>query len=144
MINAGTKILKGNLINLLGMTIVYIIASTIVAINIANNFEKVLIIAGKYIITTPVIFLYLSIFWIPCYLIIWACDYIFLIELECNKYIAMAFECLLLGIPIIWLWLDNYSTKSIDLNLPYPLLMVSLTITQYYKMKYFSKIGLLQ
>ena len=140
----GCQIFKGNLVHIVGFMIVYLIISTIIAINDTSLFENIAKTVGKNIISIPVLLLYTSIFWIPCILVAWALNYIFLVELEYNKYIVAGFECLIFGIPIIWLWHDNYSAMSKDLNLFYPLLMVSVISTQGIKINYLSKKGLLK
>ena len=140
----GHQIFRANLIHIVGFMIVYLIISTIIAINDTSLFENIAKTVGKNIISIPILLLYTSIFWIPCILVAWALNYIFLIELEYNKYIVAGFECLFFGIPIIWLWYDNYSAMSKDLNLFYPLLMVSVISTQGIKINYLSKKGLLK
>ena len=144
------QIFVANLINVVGLIIMYMTIDMIIATNnifatkVSYNdvpyVEDMARLVWYQIRGIALFPLHTSVIWIPFVFVGWMLDYIFLIELKRNKYIVIGLECSLFFIPVIWLWSINFSL----MNLSYPLLIVSAIITHCIKIIYLSKKGILK
>ena len=135
------KLLKANLILLIGYTISLIIFSLyqLFLLFYKHRVDAVQEAFSTIVKTVPFVLvslIYTSIFWIPALLILWVMDGLLLVEFRLKPALAMIIEWLVLCIPLVVLCIDNYTSQEVERWIAYPFLALILAISQPYKVKY--------
>ncbi|RRB13809.1 hypothetical protein [Larkinella knui] len=139
-------LLKSNLINLLGYVGTLIsmnISLSIAKLNSAflTHLNEVFYSIADLVSITFVAVIYTSVFWLPALLLLWGFDSLLMLEFGFKRRSALFIEWVIICIPLILLFIDDFTTDSYARWIPYPFLIVGFAISQFYKGKYLKKVS---